>query len=79
MTPVYTSTTGTVVTASAPVNKNTVLGIIFDDDFTGYTIINDRQRTTPMNAKGEYWNTFYKYNHRYWMDNTEKAVVLLLE
>ena len=79
MTPVYMDNTGAVKSASAPVNKNTVLGIIFDDDFTGYTIVNDRQRTSPYNAKGEYWNTFYKYNHRYWMDNTEKAVVLLLE
>ena len=79
MTPVYMDNTGAVKTASAAVNKNTVLGIIFDDDFTGYTIVNDRQRTSPYNAKGEYWNTFYKYNHRYWMDNTEKAVVLLLE
>lgn len=78
MTPVYMDNTGAVKEGTA-VNKNTVLGIIFDDDFTGYTIVNDRQRTSPYNAKGEYWNTFYKYNHRYWMDNTEKAVVLLLE
>lgn len=78
MTPVYTGTDGAVKTGSE-VNKDNVLGIIFDDDFTGYTIVNNRQRTTPMNAEGEYWNTFYKYTHRYWMDNTEKAVVILLE
>lgn len=78
MTPIYTDTAG-AVKAGSQITKDTVLGIIFDDDFTGYTIMNDRQHTTPMNASGEYWNTFYKYNHRYWMDNTEKAVVLLLE
>lgn len=79
MTPVYMGTDGTVKTASAAVNKSTLFGIIFDDDFTGFTIANEHQNTTPMNARGEYWNTFYKYVHRYWMDNTENAVVLLLE
>lgn len=79
MTPVYTDTSGAVKTASDPVNTGNVFGVIFDDDFTGYTIVNEHQNTTPMNAKGEYWNTFYKYVHRYWMDNTENAVVLLLE
>lgn len=79
MTPVYTDKTGAVKTAATPVNTSNVFGVIFDDDFTGYTIVNEHQNTTPMNAKGEYWNTFYKYVHRYWMDNTENAVVLLLE
>ena len=79
MTPVYTLNTGVVKTAESPVNTSNVFGVIFDDDFTGYTIVNEHQNTTPMNAKGEYWNTFYKYVHRYWMDNTENAVVLLLE
>ena len=79
MTPVYTNTSGTVTTAAAAVNNSNVFGIIMDDDFTGYTIANEHQNTTPMNSKGEYWNTFYKYVHRYWMDNTENAVVLLLE
>lgn len=79
MTPVYTTNAGAVKTADDPVNTSNVFGVIFDDDFTGYTIVNEHQNTTPMNAKGEYWNTFYKYVHRYWMDNTENAVVLLLE
>lgn len=78
-TPVYMDSTGAVKTASAAVTTSNVFGIIMDRDACGYTIANEHQNTTPMNAKGEYWNTFYKWVHRYWMDNTENAVVLLLE
>ena len=79
MTPVYMGKDGTVTTASAAVNNANVFGVIFDDEAIGYTIANEHQNTTPMNARGEYWNTFYKWVHRYWMDNSENAVVLLLE
>ena len=78
VTPVYTGADGAVKTGEATTNSN-VMGIIFDDEFAGYTICDEHANTTPMNAAGDYWNTFYKYQHRYWMDNTEKAVVLLLE
>lgn len=78
-TPVYMDATGAVKTAEAAVNKSNVFALIMDRDATGYTIMDEHQNTTPMNAKGEYWNTFYKWVHRYWMDNSENAVVLLLE
>lgn len=78
-TPVYMGTDGAVKTASAAVEKSTVFGVIQDVDFSGMTVVNERQRTTPMNARGEYFNTFYKFNDRYWMDNSENCVVLLLE
>lgn len=78
-TPVYMDETGAVKTASAAVQNANVFGVIMDQDAIGYTIMNEHQNTTPMNARGEYWNTFFKWVHRYWMDNTENAVVLLLE
>lgn len=78
-TPVYMDSTGTVKTAEAPVQNANVFAVIMDRDACGYTIANERQNTTPMNARGEYWNTFYKWVHRYWMDNSENAVVLLME
>lgn len=78
-TPVYMDNTGAVKTASAAVQNANVFGLITDRDAIGYTILNEHQNTTPMNARGEYWNTFFKWVHRYWMDNTENAVVLLLE
>lgn len=78
-TPVYMDVNGTVKTASAAVQNANVFGLITDRDAIGYTIMNEHQNTTQMNARGEYWNTFFKWVHRYWMDNTENAVVLLLE
>lgn len=78
-TPVFMDETGAVKTASAAVQNANVFGAIMDRDAIGYTIMNEHQNTTPMNARGEYWNTFFKWVHRYWMDNTENAVVLLLE
>lgn len=78
-TPVYMDNTGSVKTASAAIQNANVFGLISDRDAIGYTIMNEHQNTTPMNARGEYWNTFFKWVHRYWMDNTENAVVLLLE
>lgn len=78
-TPVYMDETGAVKTASAEVQNANVFGVIMDRDAIGYTIMNEHQNTTQMNARGEYWNTFFKWVHRYWMDNTENAVVLLLE
>ena len=78
-TPVYMDETGAVKTASAAVQNANVFGVIMDRDAIGYTIMNEHQNTTQMNARGEYWNTFFKWVHRYWMDNTENAVVLLLE
>lgn len=78
-TPVYMDSTGAVKTAEAAVENSNVFAVIMDRDACGYTIANERQNTTPMNARGEYWNTFYKWVHRYWMDNSENAVVLLME
>lgn len=78
-TPVYMDATGAVKSASTAVQSANVFGVIMDRDAIGYTIMNEHQNTTPMNARGEYWNTFFKWVHRYWMDNTENAVVLLLE
>lgn len=78
-TPVYMDEAGAVKTASAAVQIANVFGVIMDRDAIGYTIMNEHQNTTQMNARGEYWNTFFKWVHRYWMDNTENAVVLLLE
>lgn len=78
-TPVYMDSTGSVKTADVAVENSNVFAVIMDRDACGYTIANERQNTTQMNARGEYWNTFYKWVHRYWMDNSENAVVLLME
>lgn len=78
ITPVYTSTSGTIATASA-VSQSAVVGLIHDRDAIGYTITNPVSAVTPMNAKGLYWNEYYHARFKTVMDNTEKAVVLILD
>lgn len=78
MTPVYTNTSGAVATSSA-VAQSGVIGVIHDRDAIGYTITNPVSAVTPMNAKGLYWTEYYHARFKTIFDNTEKAVVLVLD
>lgn len=78
MTPVYTGTNGAIATASA-VAQGDIVGLIHDRDAIGYAITNPVAAVTPLNAKGLYWNEYYHARFKTISDNTEKAVVLLLD
>lgn len=78
MTPVYTGTTGAVASSSA-VAQTGVIGVIHDRDAIGYTITNPVSAVTPLNAKGLYWDEYYHARFKTVYDNTEKAVVLVLD
>lgn len=78
VTPNYLNANGAIVTGKAQ-TVNKIFGIMFDDEFAGYTVINQWTATTPLNAAGGYWNVFHHFTDRYWTDYTEKAVVLLLD
>jgi hypothetical protein len=79
ITPTYLDGSGALVTAQASVNQTAVMGVIFDEDAIGYTLMNEFSGVTPMNVRGEYWNQYFNYVLRYWNDFTEKGVVLLLD
>lgn len=76
-TPVYTGTDGTVVTGSAQVVEN-VVGLIFDRDAMGMTILDRRVLSTPVNTKGLYRNLHVHAKQRVVFDSTEKCALLLL-
>ena len=78
MTPVYTDTSGSIATSSA-VAQSAVIGVIHDRDAIGYTITNPVSAVTPMNAKGLYWTEYYHARFKTIFDNSEKAVVLILD
>ena len=78
ITPVYTSTAGAVKNGAAT-SQTGVIGVIHDRDALGYTITNDIMHVTPLNAKGRYWNSYQTAIFKTVMDNSEKAVVLLLD
>lgn len=77
--PQYLGTDGTIKTAEQNVVQDNIVGIICDRDAFGYSPILTRQRVTPPNAKGEYYNIFWKYNERHAIDFTEKGIVILMD
>lgn len=77
--PEYLGADGTVKRAEAPVNQEKVFGVLFDREAMGYSPILTRTKNTPYNARGEYYNIFWKFNERHWIDFTENGVVFLLD
>ena len=78
VTPSYMKPDGTIDTGAAQ-NITNLVGVIFDRDALGYTTVNNWSATTPLNAKGGYWNTFHHFTERWYNDFTEKGIVLLLD
>lgn len=76
--PVYTSTAGAITTGAAQVKDN-IFGVIHDKDALGYSDVNNWAATTPLNIDGGYWNEAHHTRFKSMVDNTEKAVVLLLD
>lgn len=64
-------------TADVEVNRNHIIGTIFDRDAVG--IINEETRVeVTYNRKGEYWNNFYKIDTRLFVDPAEQCIVFTL-
>ena len=78
VTPVYTGTDGSVVTGNAQVVEN-VIGLIFDRDAMGMTILDRRVLSTPLNSKGLYRNLHVHAKQRVLFDSSEKMALLLLD
>lgn len=64
--------------AAAEVNLSNVIGMICDRDAIGcYRKIEDT-RTTPVNARGAYYNTFWDISDMYINDTSENCVIFTL-
>lgn len=62
---------------STTINRNYIVGVMFDYDALG--IFNENRRvTTAYNARGEYWNNFYKVDTRYFNDLAENGIVFTI-
>lgn len=78
VTPGYTDADGTAKKGAAQSISN-VFAVLYDRDAMGINIFNQGVATTPVNAKGLYYNTFHHFAKRYWNDTTENAAVFLLD
>lgn len=56
-----------------------IMGIMFDRDALGVAPVQNKVYTTPINADGEYYNTFFKTVWKNRLDLSEKFVVLKLD
>lgn len=77
-TPMVIDATGAYDKGSAVVEDN-IIGVLFDRDAIAYNIFNDSMDTTPMNARGKFYNIFNNMNVRFTNDFTEKGIVLILD
>lgn len=73
----YLQEDGTLTEGSA--STENLLGVIFDKDALGYTVVKHTIASTPLNAAGLYYNTWYHFTDKYWNDFTENGIVLLLD
>jgi len=76
--PVYTNISGAVTTGAAQ-SRSGIMGILHDRDALGYAFTNQWAATTPLNIDGGYWNEAHHMTVKTISDNTEKAILLLLD
>ena len=74
-TPTYLHTDGTLKTAESTTINN-IVGVLFDEEALGITTMSTWMQSTPMNARGGYYNIFYHFRQCTWNDFTENGVVL---
>ena len=78
VTPVYTDSSCAPVTGSAQTLTD-VIGVVFDRDAVGYNIYQDSMDASPYNARGDYYNLWYRVRIQYQVDVSEKGFVLVLD
>ncbi len=78
VTPTYTDTNGAVKQGMETKN-DFVVGLLHDKDAIGYSVVNSWNAATPLEIHGGYWNESWHEFYKSISDNTEKAIVLLLE
>lgn len=77
--PVYIDDSGEVVNASTAIEQSNVLGVLFDREAVGYTLVNEWSAPAPFNARGGYTTFWWHWTERYWNDFSENGIVLLLD
>lgn len=76
--PITTTTAGEAKAMQTNVGLANIVGVLFDDDAIGYTLIDSQVLATPVNPRSRYINFWYHYGWRWFNDFTENAVLFLL-
>lgn len=76
-TPAYLDTaTGNVVDALTDTKVENIIGCLFDTEALGMTTMSTWTGSTPFNPRGGYYNIFYHFTQKTWVDDTENFVLL---
>ena len=76
--PVVLQADGTLDSPDEAVEIPYLLGVMFDQEALGYTVVKHTVASTPLNAKGLYYNMYWHFTDRYWNDFTENGVIFIL-
>lgn len=79
MSPAFLKADGTIDTADAAAAYTDIVGVLFDEDALGMTVMDEWSMSTGMNAKHGFATEYFHYIIRYWNDFTEKGIVLCLD
>lgn len=77
--PAVLQSDGTISSPEEAVTQAGIIGVLFDREALGYTVIDEWAAATPFNAKGGYTNQFWHNTKKWWNDFTEKGVVFVLD
>lgn len=80
--PAYTDNSGALVHNTGTgdeVEVKNILGVMFDRDMMGMTMLDRQVLSTPLNTRGLYYNLHVHCNQRVFFDNMEKGVIFLME
>ena len=67
-----------IKTSNGEVDLNGIIGVMFDRDALGVANL-DRRTTTKFNAKGEFFNNWFKMDAQYFNDFNENFVVFYIQ
>ena len=72
--------TASITTKGASSNPDKpVIGVLYDEDAIGLSVVSEGVYTTPMHITGKFWNSAYHFNTRVLNDFSESGVVLMLD
>lgn len=69
---------GTCAASAAPIEESGIIGILFDRDALGITVKSEGVGSI-LNPRGRYYNNWYHWTTRWYNDQTENFVVLVLD
>lgn len=76
--PVYLKADGSLEEATTDVSQSNIIGIMFDEDALGLTVMDEWSASSPFEASEGYSTMWFHFVHRWWNDFTEKFIVLEL-